>query len=255
MTRCDVVFVAIEHTVWATMNVHRSSSASHTMILASFASHLATSAYAYSILLARGRSCVRLATSSLTIPSSPPPPSSTDDERDDDDGDARKKLRRRRPTSRDVIIDEIPSLADFVHRARVLRQYRNFVRLANFVDSRRDGGGVGTIAVDDEGNNDDDDDGANGGGCLAALDEVRQSYRARMRNDMDVMARNMAFSEGERKLREVGKLVGYSVDDRSRGESCDHDYDADSWINIHDTEDRRGRVGVQWPWERDEGKS
>lgn len=27
-------------------------------------------------------------------------------------------------------------------------------------------------------------------------------------------------------------------------------YDEDSWINIKDEEDPRGRVGVQWPWEQ-----
>ena len=31
--------------------------------------------------------------------------------------------------------------------------------------------------------------------------------------------------------------------------------DADSWINIDDEEDPRGRVGVQWPWERDDSES
>jgi hypothetical protein len=29
-------------------------------------------------------------------------------------------------------------------------------------------------------------------------------------------------------------IVEYSVDDRSRGDSCDKDYDLDSWININD---------------------
>lgn len=31
-------------------------------------------------------------------------------------------------------------------------------------------------------------------------------------------------------------------------------YDADSWNKIQDTEDPRGRVGVQWPWEHDDEK-
>jgi len=60
--------------------------------------------------------------------------------------------------------------------------------------------------------------------------------------------------QGERKLREIGTMVGYSAGDRSK-ESSAHtspqSYDADSWINIQDEEDRRGRVGVQWPWQRD----
>jgi hypothetical protein len=27
--------------------------------------------------------------------------------------------------------------------------------------------------------------------------------------------------------------------------------DVDSWINIKDGKDKRGRVGVKWPWEQD----
>jgi hypothetical protein len=66
-----------------------------------------------------------------------------------------------------------------MHRAKVLRQYRNFVRLARFVDAK-DGGTA---------------DKNSAGGCLAALDEVRQSYKVKMKRDMDAIARNMAYSE------------------------------------------------------------
>lgn len=31
-------------------------------------------------------------------------------------------------------------------------------------------------------------------------------------------------------------------------------YDADSWMNIKDEDDQRGRVGVQWPWEKSDDK-
>ena len=37
-------------------------------------------------------------------------------------------------------------------------------------------------------------------------------------------------------------MVGY--DD---AKSQDH---PDSWININDEEDPRGRIGIEWPWER-----
>lgn len=47
-------------------------------------------------------------------------------------------------------------------------------------------------------------------------------------------------------------MVGYHP---ARGESSTQAYDEDSWININDVDDRRGRVGVQWPWQRDDEKS
>jgi hypothetical protein len=57
-------------------------------------------------------------------------------------------------------------------------------------------------------------------------------------------------------LREVGKTVGYrpaggarGAGNESTGSDRTHD-DEDSWINIDDVDDRRGRVGEQWPWQR-----
>ena len=68
----------------------------------------------------------------------------------------------------------MPSLGDFMHRAKVLKQYRSFVRLARFVDEN-DGGAVGE--------------------CRAALEEVRLSYKMGMKKDADALSKNMAFSE------------------------------------------------------------
>lgn len=119
----------------------------------------------------------------------------------------------------------IPSLADFMYRAKVLNQYRNFIRLAQFVDGN------------DKRNNE------------TALGEVRLSYRMSMQKGMDELAKNMAFSEGERRLRETGAMVGYSPNKKSR-DLDPQSFDEDSWINIKDEEDPRGRVGVQWPWEK-----
>eukprot|EP00579_Thalassiosira_antarctica_P032821 CAMPEP_0201994706 /NCGR_PEP_ID=MMETSP0905-20130828/2453_1 /ASSEMBLY_ACC=CAM_ASM_000554 /TAXON_ID=420261 /ORGANISM="Thalassiosira antarctica, Strain CCMP982" /LENGTH=224 /DNA_ID=CAMNT_0048549727 /DNA_START=9 /DNA_END=683 /DNA_ORIENTATION=+ len=124
----------------------------------------------------------------------------------------------------------IPSLADFMHRAKVMKQYRNFVRVAKFVD--------GT----DRSNNN------TSGECRAALEEVKLSYKLGMKKDIDALSKNMAYSEGERRLRELEAAVGYSA-------NKEQSYDADSWINIQDEEDPRGRVGVQWPWQRDDDES
>lgn len=47
--------------------------------------------------------------------------------------------------------------------------------------------------------------------------------------------------------------MGYSSRKQTKGTNAitPDNYDADSWINIQDEEDPRGRVGVQWPWEND----
>ena len=89
----------------------------------------------------------------------------------------RRRTRRRTLQSADG--GAVPSLADFVHRARVLRQYRSFVRLAQFVDGRdsSDGGDVAS------------------GECRAALEEVRLSFKMGMKKDVDDLSKNMAYSE------------------------------------------------------------
>ncbi|KAL9188811.1 hypothetical protein ACHAXT_007189 [Thalassiosira profunda] len=156
-----------------------------------------------------------------------------------DDGSTRQRQRVRRRTRRRAIGEDggVPSLGDFMHRAKVLKQYRSFVRLARFVDGN-DGGAVGE--------------------CRAALEEVRLSYKMGMKKDADALSKNMAFSEGERRLRELEAMVGYSPDKQPEESSAalsPESYDEDSWINIRDEEDPRGRVGVQWPWENEEDES
>ena len=67
----------------------------------------------------------------------------------------------------------------------------------------------------------------------------------------------MAFNEGERQLRQLEAMVGYNrkstSSDASKQVAVEDDYEADSWINIKDDEDKRGRVGVSWPWESNDG--
>jgi hypothetical protein len=73
-------------------------------------------------------------------------------------------------------IDNIPSLAEFMHRSKVLKQYRSFVWLAIFLDGQN--GGTGE--------------------CHAALEEVRVAYRLGVKKGTDSLSRSMAFSEGQR---------------------------------------------------------
>ncbi|KAL7523834.1 hypothetical protein ACHAWF_000687 [Thalassiosira exigua] len=153
---------------------------------------------------------------------------------------ARRRIRRKTAIGVDGsgAGEEGPSLADFVHRAKVLKQYRSFVRLARFVDAK-------DASASEAGEF---------GGCRAALEEVRLSFKMGMKKDVDALARSMALSEGERRLRELEAMVGYSTD-RALSDETSNDadapkvHDADSWINTPDKDDPRGRVGVQWPWE------
>ena len=157
----------------------------------------------------------------------------------DDDNTATKSQQSKRRTRRRQIPnddnDSIPSLADFMHRAKVRQQYRNFIRLAQFVD------GNNTSATGT-------------GECRAALEEVRLSYQLGIKKGTDNLSKTMAFQDGERRLRQLEAMVGYSrKSTTSNNEQAlsEEAYEADSWINIKDDEDKRGRVGVMWPWESD----
>lgn len=57
-------------------------------------------------------------------------------------------------------------------------------------------------------------------------------------------------TQGERKLKEFKSMVGY-VDQKTNHRK--DIVDEDSWLNIKDPDDPRGRVGTVWPWQR-EGK-
>ncbi|KAL7543662.1 hypothetical protein ACHAXR_013348 [Thalassiosira sp. AJA248-18] len=147
-----------------------------------------------------------------------------------------RRRTRRRTTQSSLDGDgAIPSLADFMHRAKVLKQYRNFVRLAQFVDDKDSNGSTAS------------------GECRVALEEVRLSYKMGKKKDVDGLSKNMAYSDGERRLRELEAMVGYSANKRTQESNAisPESFDEDSWINIKDEEDPRGRVGVQWPWEKE----
>eukprot|EP00985_Skeletonema_marinoi_P001936 scaffold784_cov123-Skeletonema_marinoi.AAC.4 len=152
-----------------------------------------------------------------------------------------KRRTRRRQLSNDDN-ESVPSLADFMHRAKVRQQYRHFIRLAHFVD-----GSNTSAAAGNEGK-------AATGECRAALEEVRLSYQLGVKKGTDNLSKTMAFQDGDRRLRQLEAMVGYSrKSNTSKDEqaSAEESYEADSWINIKDEEDKRGRVGVAWPWESD----
>ena len=108
--------------------------------------------------------------------------------------------------------DALPSLREFVHKQKVLHQYRHFLKAVNLIEDKQY--------------------------KLEALQEVTTKFR-RDSMETDSLSIQMAVKEGERRLVQVRSLVGYTESNEE-----------DSWLNIQDTEDPRGRVGNQWPWQR-----
>jgi hypothetical protein len=110
-------------------------------------------------------------------------------------------------------LQEIPSMKEFMHRQNVQRQYRGFLRAVNCIQD---------ISYRTQGK-----------------EEVRREFAAR-KLETDSLAVSMAVKEGDRKLKELRSIVGQK----------EQEQDDDSWLNIQDEEDPRGRVGVSWPWEQ-----
>ena len=193
-------------------------------------------AYATIAKFSRVGSACRLSRSTLSCATF----SSTSDDASDDDIAATKSRRRTRRRIPSDDNDSIPSLADFMHRAKVRQQYRNFIRLAHFVDNTSAAGNERKPAT---------------GECRAALEEVRLSYQLGIKKGTDNLSKTMAFQDGERRLKQLEAMVGYSrkstASIKNEQTSSEETYEADSWINIKDDEDKRGRVGVMWPWESD----
>lgn len=54
------------------------------------------------------------------------------------------------------------------------------------------------------------------------------------------------IAQGDRKLVQLQSMVGYQQNDDGTESANDS-----SWLNTVDEEDKRGRVGMQWPWESD----
>lgn len=192
--------------------------------------------------VASSSACRRLNRSVLCTFSSSTSASPHDDDNTATNTHQQKRRTRRRQLPNDGK-ESIPSLADFMHRAKVRKQYRNFVRLAHFVDNTSSSAGNEGKAATGE--------------CRAALEEVRLSFQLGIKKSTDDLSKSMAFNDGERRLRQLEATVGYSrksiTSDDDEEASTKESYEADSWINIKDEEDKRGRVGVAWPWESDDG--
>mmetsp|Transcript_23497 Transcript_23497/g.32956 ORF Transcript_23497/g.32956 Transcript_23497/m.32956 type:complete len:138 (-) Transcript_23497:80-493(-) len=117
------------------------------------------------------------------------------------------------PRKRRSRLGNVPSLKEFVHKTTVLRQYRDFLKAVRLIPDKVD--------------------------RKPAYMEVRHTFR-KLSYETDALSIEMAIKDGERRLKQVQSLVGHNAATK----------DADSWLNIDDKEDPRGRVGVEWPWQK-----
>jgi hypothetical protein len=111
---------------------------------------------------------------------------------------------------------DIPSFQEFIHRQQVISQYRGFLKAIRTIDDSNS--------------------------QIGMRNEVRTGFKSLM-NEEDKLAITMAMKDGERRLKEFKSMVGY-IDEKDKN----IDSDPDSWLNIDDKDDPRGRVGTNWPW-------
>lgn len=128
---------------------------------------------------------------------------------------------------RKVDVASIPTFKDFLQRQTVLRQYRGYLRTLSGIDD---------LAWQKQ-----------------LKKDVSDSYK-RNRGEMDPTAIKMCMREGERQLAQLRSIVGDSNKKSSsipnKASDLHNRNDPDSWINIPDKQDPRGRVGTHWPWQR-----
>ncbi|CAM9328358.1 unnamed protein product [Discosporangium mesarthrocarpum] len=122
-----------------------------------------------------------------------------------------------RPTGRfrTATVDQALGLKAFMHRTRVLGLYRGMLKRARAMGETTRNGEISQ--------------------------EVRKKFRSSQTED-DPLKIRMMVADAEQHLE---YLQG-----ASRGAPKAGNGPQDSWLDIDDTEDQRGRVGVGFPWER-----
>lgn len=137
--------------------------------------------------------------------------SAEDDDRNTNPTKPKARSRSRRTRSKRLSLDdkEVPSYKEFVHRFTVLSLYRGYLKCIR----------------DSMPHNQED-----------LRDQVRKEFKVN-KDDRDAFAIKQNISEGQRRFEELKEFTGQS-----------NKYSGESWINIKDSEDPRGRVGTGWPW-------
>lgn len=121
----------------------------------------------------------------------------------------RSRSRRTRTKRFSLDDEKVPSYKEFVHRFTVLSLYRGYLKCIR----------------DSMPHNQQD-----------LRKQVRREFRLNM-HDNDPFAIKRNITEGQRQFQELQEFTGRS-----------NKYKGESWINIQDPEDPRGRVGTGWPW-------
>jgi hypothetical protein len=119
--------------------------------------------------------------------------------------------RSRRSRSKRLSLDDkkVPSYKEFVHRFTVLSLYRGYLKCIR----------------DSMPHNQDD-----------LRDQVRKEFQGN-KDDTDSFTIKQNIAAGQRRFEELQEFTGQS-----------NKYTGESWINIKDPDDPRGRVGTGWPW-------
>jgi hypothetical protein len=104
--------------------------------------------------------------------------------------------------------ENIPSYKEFVHRFTVLQLYRNFFKCIRKMPHNQS----------------------------ELRNQLRREFKS-LKADTNTFNIQRALTEGKRRLEELQEFTGE-----------DNKYESNSWINIQDPDDPRGRVGRGWPW-------
>jgi hypothetical protein len=112
-----------------------------------------------------------------------------------------------------------PSFRDFLHRTRVLQQYRSFLRELRGLDER--------LVRDLRG-------------------QVREGFRKGAATATTGAAKQAALTEGTRQLQMLRTYAGGA---RKHAENAASMGIRGSWVGTGTPDDVRGRVGVAWPWD------
>jgi len=114
---------------------------------------------------------------------------------------------------------EVPSFKEFMHRSKVIDQYREMMRTISLI-------------LDEQWKS-------------QLQNDVRQGY-TQYKSEQDSLAVQMALREGNQRLKQIQSIVGY----HPRSKFKPRESDPDSWINTKSANDPRGRIGEEWPWNR-----
>jgi len=120
----------------------------------------------------------------------------------------------------------IPSLKKFLHWQRVIHQYRHFLKaIANIDDPKWRN---------------------------QLRSDVRKGYKDVI-GSTDSIVIQMALKEGDVRLKQLHSIICYDSTTNEAKRKLQPEEKAgelSSWIHLNNEEDQRGRVGIDWPWNK-----